>query len=345
MVALPEEPSSLAEALALVDQLSSGVALLDGQLCFVHANPAFVVATGLTRWRGCPLPVLGQPAAELAVLIERMRAANAPLTLRGFDLVTRDPPLRMDLAVSPGPRDGVILELHAHGQHETTEASPRISQSLRGLAHEIKNPLAGVRGAAQLLRRRIAEPELQHLADLVIAEADRLGALADRLLHPGGKPHLSAVNPHEVAEHARALIAAEASPDLKLERDYDPSLPSFRGDADRLLQLLLNLLRNAVQASARSITVRTRAEHRAVLAGQTVRLALRLDIVDDGDGVPEHLRDTLFMPLVSGRDNGTGLGLALAQEIAHEHGGQIVYRSRPGRTVFSLILPLEPGHG
>jgi len=328
-----------------VDQLNTGVAVLDRQLGFIHANPAFVITTGIARWRGCPIQILGQPAAELAALIERMRAANSPLTLRGFDLVTRDPPLRVDIAVSPGPNLGVILELHAHGQHEAAEASPRISQSLRGLAHEIKNPLAGVRGAAQLLRRRIAEPELQHLADLVIAEADRLGALADRLLHPGGKPHLSAVNPHEVAEHARALIAAEASPDLKLERDYDPSLPSFRGDADRLLQLLLNLLRNAVQASARSITVRTRAEHRAVLGGQPVRLALRMDVADDGDGVPEHLRETLFLPLVSGRDSGTGLGLALAQEIAHEHGGQIVYRSRPGRTVFSVILPLEPGNG
>jgi two-component system, NtrC family, nitrogen regulation sensor histidine kinase GlnL len=345
MATLLQEPASVAEALVLMDQLNTGVALLDRTLYFVHVNPAFVVATGLARWRGCSLQVLGQPATELATLIERMRGAKAPLTLRGFDLLTRDPPLRMDVAVSPGPHDGVILELHAHGQHEINEASPRISQSLRGLAHEIKNPLAGVRGAAQLLRRRIAEPELQHLADLVIAEADRLGALADRLLHPGGKPHLSAVNPHEVAEHARALIAAEASPELKLERDYDPSLPSFRGDADRLLQLLLNLLRNAVQASARSITVRTRAEHRAVIGGQPVRLALRVDVVDDGDGVPEHLRETLFLPLVSGRDNGTGLGLALAQEIAHEHGGQVMYRSRPGRTVFSLILPLEPGNG
>jgi two-component system nitrogen regulation sensor histidine kinase GlnL len=201
-----------------------------------------------------------------------------------------------------------------------------------------------------LLKRRLAEPEQMRLAEMIIVEADRLDALTDRLLHPGGKPHLSvvnlpAVNMHEVTERARALIAAEAAPELKLERSYDPSLPSLRGDADRLLQLLLNLLRNALQAHAKSIFVRTRAEHGAVLDGQPLRLALRLDVIDDGTGVPENLRESLFLPLVSGRAEGTGLGLALAQEIAHEHGGQLGFHSRPGHTVFSLILPLEPARG
>jgi two-component system nitrogen regulation sensor histidine kinase GlnL len=337
------------EVTQLLDQLTTGVAVLDAELRFVHANPAFVEHTHMARWRGCPLEILGTAAADLVALIMRMRQTDAPLALRNLDLSTRDLPLRMDVAVSPWSAAGVLLELHAQGADAGSGPPPRISQSLRGLAHEVKNPLAGVRGAAQLLKRRLAEPEQVRLAELIIAEADRLGALTDRLLHPGGKPHLSAVNLpdvnlHEVAERARALIAAEAASELKLGRDYDPSLPTFRGDADRLQQLLLNLLRNALQAKAQSILVRTRAEHGALLNGQSVRLALRLDVIDDGDGVPEALRESLFLPLVSGRAEGTGLGLALAQEIAHEHGGQLNFRSRPGRTVFSLILPLESAH-
>lgn len=333
------------QAVELLDQLTTGVAVLDADLRFVHANPAFVERSGIAGWRGCPLEILGAAAEELIVLIGRMRAADSPLTLRDFELPTRGATLRMGVAVGPWSQHGVLVELLAQSTNAGTGPAPQISQSLRGLAHEVKNPLAGVRGAAQLLKRRLAEPDQIRLADMIIAEADRLSALTDRLLHPGGKPHLSAVNLHEVTERARALIAAEAAPELKLDRDYDPSLPTFRGDADHLLQLLLNLMRNAVQAQAKNIRVRTRAEHVTVIDGQPVRLALRLDVIDDGVGVPENLRDTLFLPLVSGRAEGTGLGLALAREVAQEHGGQIVYRSRPEHTTFSLLLPLEQAHG
>ncbi len=159
-------------------------------------------------------------------------------------------------------------------------------------------------------------------------------------MQPGGKPHLSVLNLHEVAERARALIAAEAEPSLRLDRDYDPSLPNLRGNHDRLLQLVLNLMRNALQAQAKSIGLRSRAEHNVLIGDRPVRLAARLDVIDDGGGVPEQVRDSLFMPLVSGRSNGTGLGLALAREIAQEHGGTLNYRSRPGHTVFTLLLPL-----
>jgi len=165
------------------------------------------------------------------------------------------------------------------------------------------------------------------------------------LLQPGGKPHLSTLNLHEVAERARALIAAEAEPTLKLDRDYDPSLPTLHGNHDRLLQVVLNLMRNALQAKAKSIGLRSRAEHNVLIGERVVRLAARLDVIDDGEGVPESLSDSLFMPLVSGRSNGTGLGLALAREIAQEHGGTLTYHSRPGRTVFTLLLPLSGDTG
>jgi two-component system nitrogen regulation sensor histidine kinase GlnL len=250
----------------------------------------------------------------------------------------------VDIAVSVVEDGQALLELHAVGHEISARTAPRISQSLRGLAHEVKNPLAGLRGAAQLLQRRTNEPDQQHLAELIITEADRLVALTDRLLRPGGKPHLSVLNLHELAERALTLVSSEAVADLDVERDYDPSLPPFRGDGDRLLQLLLNLLRNARQASATRIGMRSRAERSTLLNDQPVRLAVRLDVIDNGDGVPEALRESLFLPLVSGRADGTGLGLAVAQEIAQEHGGQITFSSRPGRTVFSLTLPLERAH-
>jgi two-component system, NtrC family, nitrogen regulation sensor histidine kinase GlnL len=327
----------------LLEQLVTAVAVLDDRLCFVRANSAFceLFDIGASRLRGLALDAFGPASDVLLPLVRRVQADQNAVARRGQQMTTGSGRmLQADIIASPSSHAGILLEIHRLAP-EILVAPSRLSESLRGLAHEVKNPLAGVRGAAQLLMRRVAEPDLQRLAALIIAEADRLGALTDRLLHPGGKPHLSAVNLHEIAERARALIAAEAAPDLKLDRDYDPSLPIFRGDADRLLQLLLNLIRNAVQAKAKSILVRTRAEHAAVIEGQPVRLALRIDVIDDGTGVPEALRDTLFLPLVSGRAAGTGLGLALAQEIAHEHGGQIGYNSRTGHTAFSLLLPLD----
>ncbi|HXR62189.1 MAG TPA: ATP-binding protein [Rudaea sp.] len=242
--------------------------------------------------------------------------------------------------------DGVLLEIHRIAPEGAVAPPARLSESLRGLAHEVKNPLAGIRGAAQLLKRRVAEPELAHLADMIMAEADRLANLADRLLHGGRKPHLSHVNLHEVIERARAVIASEAAPSVQLDRDYDPSLPRLRGDADRLLQLLLNLMRNALQAGAARVGVRTRAAHNVLIGDKPARLAARLDVIDDGRGVPESLGESLFLPLVSGRADGSGLGLALVQEIAREHGGIVVHDgSRPGQTVFSLLLPLGGEHG
>lgn len=328
----------------LIDQMATGVALLDDALRFVHANAAFVELTGLARWRGCPLEVLGESSAALTALIERTLAAGSAATLRGLDLSVRADRVRVD-ATAIACTAGMLLELHAHNPQDAAPAAMTISHSLRGLAHEVKNPLAGLRGAAQLLQRRAADPDQRRLAELIITEADRLGALADRLLHPSGKPHLAMVNLHEAAERARAVIAIEATPEVRIERDYDPSLPALRGDADRLQQLLLNLLRNALQAGATQVSLRTRAEHGAMVDGQSARLALRLDVIDNGRGVPDGLRETLFAPLVSGRVDGTGLGLALAREIASEHGGQLDFRSRPGHTVFSVLLPAEPRHG
>lgn len=336
-------------AAQLLDGLVAPLAVLDAALCLVYMNAAFRELFGPDARSGAPLSVLGEAAAPLLAAIARAGAARGPVAARAQHLPVRgDHGIRADIfvAVHTGltlADPAAVLEIHVRTAEP--DGTARVSHSLRGLAHEVKNPLAGLRGAAQLLKRRLADPDQAKLADLIIGEADRLAALTDRLLQPGGKPHLSVINLHEVAERARALIIAEAAPDLALERDYDPSLPTLTGVGDHLLQLTLNLLRNAMQAGAKSILVRTRAVHGAMLGERAVRLALRLDVIDDGPGVPEALRETLFLPLVSGRADGTGLGLALAQEIAQEHGGQLAFSSRPGRTVFSLTLPLEHGHG
>jgi two-component system nitrogen regulation sensor histidine kinase GlnL len=345
---LPQGASDFRENNDAVDrlsQLSTAVAVVDRRFCFVYANPAFVELACATGWRGAPLKIVGEAEPAIARVIERAREVNVPVVSRSADVMLGGALCRVDLAASVLSSDDVLIEIHPLGTRADDNSAPRVSQSLRGLAHEIKNPLAGLRGAAQLLKRGTGDPDQQLLADLVISEADRLGALADRLLHPRGEAAMRAVNPHEVTERARALIVAEAGAEIALERDYDPSLPDIRGEPDNLLQVLLNLMRNAVQASAKTIAVRTRAELGAVVGGQTLKRALRIDVIDDGHGVPDDLRESLFMPLVSGRADGTGLGLAMAQEIAHEHGGQIAFLSRPGHTIFSLTLPMDPHDG
>jgi two-component system nitrogen regulation sensor histidine kinase GlnL len=238
------------------------------------------------------------------------------------------------------PLDGHTLMLEVQPATPEPGAGSRLSESLRGFAHEIRGPLTGVRGAAQLLQRRVDVPELAELAGLIITEVDRLSALSERLLHAGAKPRLARTNVHEIIERVAALIAADATP-ARLLRDYDPSLPAVSVDADRLQQALLNLARNAIEADARELTLRTRAEHGARIGGRVVRLALRIEIADDGRGVPADLADSLFEPLVSGRAEGSGLGLAIAREIAREHGGELSHSSRPGATVFSLLLPVS----
>lgn len=332
-----------ARAIEVADQLETGVALLDADDALVYMNPAFceLFAISPPRSRSLPLVALGDGVRVLAPLIERVRVGASTLYRRDQRIDTRaERSLHADVTIGPASGGMVLIEVHQLGGETEAPAPANLSESLRGLAHEVKNPLAGVRGAAQLLARRVAEPELARLADLIVTEADRLAALTNRLLEPGGKPHLSALNLHEVAERARALIAAEAEPGLHLDRDYDPSLPLLRGHGDRLLQLVLNLMRNALQAGAARIGLRTRVEHNVLIGERVSRLAARLDVIDDGRGVPEEMRDTLFLPFVSGRSKGTGLGLALAQEIAAEHGGLLNYRSRPGQTAFTLLLPI-----
>jgi len=322
--------------------MATGLALVDARLRLRWLNPALIecLELGFRGVLGQPLGLLLDDAEQGMAQAAKVLAEQRPAQWRAVALVAASGrEVIADIALQPFD-GGLLLEVHALAE-PLANSSP-LSATLRGFAHEVKNPLAGLRGAAQLLQRRVDNDDLRSLAGLIIDEADRLGTLANRLLHHGGAAQIGPVNIHQLLERLADLLQAEPAPP-QLRHDYDPSVPDLIGNADRLQQVLLNLARNALEAGARTLTLRTRVEH-GLRLGERVRMALRVDVIDDGAGVPAALRDTLFQPLVSGRADGTGLGLALSREIVHEHGGELRCTSRPGATVFSLYLPLERAH-
>ncbi len=215
-------------------------------------------------------------------------------------------------------------------------------QMIRQLAHEIKNPLGGLRGAAQLLSKQLASDELKEYTSVIISEADRLAALVDTLLGPLGPPNKQPVNVHELIEYVLKLIEPQGTPSLTLHRDYDPGLPLIDLDRDQMVQALLNLLKNAATALGGhgTIVVRTRATLDFTIGDIRHRAIASIEIEDDGPGIPPELQDSIFYPLVTSRPDGTGLGLAVAQDLLSRHGGLIEFESRPGKTVFFVRLPL-----
>lgn len=249
----------------------------------------------------------------------------------------------------------LVLELLPLDQQERQEREERWTDQaqankelIRNLAHEIKNPLGGIRGAAQLLQMELPSRELVEYTQVIVHEADRLQALVDRLLAPHRRPHVvSDVNIHEVCERVRALILAEFPRGLRVVRDYDTSLPEFRGDREQLIQTVLNIAHNAAEALTEQIaagvgviTLRSRVARQITFGKQRYRLALELHVVDNGPGVPDEIKDRIFYPLVSGREGGSGLGLTLAQTFVQQHHGLIECDSTPGRTDFKILIPL-----
>jgi two-component system nitrogen regulation sensor histidine kinase GlnL len=229
------------------------------------------------------------------------------------------------------------LRLAREERLESEQSANR--ELIRNLAHEIKNPLGGLRGSAQLLERELDRAELREYTQVIIKEADRLQTLMDRMLTPHRAPRVEPVGVHEVLERVRSLARAEFG--VEIERDYDPSLPELLGDREQLIQAVLNIARNAAQSGARTVTFRTRALRNITILKQRHKLALELQVIDDGPGVPAEIQDKIFNPLVSGREGGTGLGLSLAQTFVHYHQGVIEFESRPGRTTFRILLPLR----
>ena len=317
------------------------------------ANLAFGRWLGVSgrRLLGMPLPALETDGDVLARWLAQApprefgRLRRLPLAFPG----NGDGPRFADVSVSLREDGGWWLEAHPvdefPGEDPALALPGALSAALKGLAHELRNPLAGLKGAAQLLMRRanarLDNDDERELIELIESEVERLTALLDRLLSPVPARAHEPLNIHAVLERVLRLAESDAGWAVRLTRDYDPSLPDLVGDADRLTQSVWNLTRNAIEAGAANVTLRTRAEHGLRIGEQQHPLVLRLEIVDDGRGVPEELVDQLFLPLVSGRAEGSGLGLALAQQVAREHRGSLAYRSRPGHTVFTVLLPLQ----
>lgn len=328
------------------DSLTTPVAWCDGSGAIVGCNAAMSRWLGVSarRLRGWPMAALDAGDGRLAGALARHADDDTPLRVRRARLrFTDHDDCFADVWLI---RHGDGWQLEAHPVDEFPGDDPALllpsalSASLKGLAHELRNPLAGLKGAAQLLSRRVDDAESREWVALIEEEVARLTGLIDQLLSPApSRPH-APLNIHAVLERVLRLAESDAGWAVRLLRDYDPSLPELMGDADRLVQAVWNLVRNAIEAGATHVSLRTRAEHGVRIGEELHPVALRLEIVDDGHGIPEALTERLFLPLVSGRAEGSGLGLALAQQVAREHRGSLAYRSRPGHTVFTLLLPM-----
>jgi len=341
------------------DLLASLVAVVRKDAVVVYSNSALEDALGISR-RAIVGASLAEVFTEPAALHEALQGAshNAFAALRYDAFLRRNGQdlLPVHVIVTDGEgQDCFVVELVPQEQQTRQDREERLAQQalankelIRNLAHEIKNPLGGIRGAAQLLELEIASSGLSEYTQVIIREADRLQTLVDRLLAPHRRAHMVGdVNIHEVCERVRSLIVAEFPKGLRVVRDYDISIPEFRGDMEQLIQTVLNIAHNACQALADRIaqgdaqlTFCTRIARQVTFGKMRYRLALELHVIDNGPGVPDSIKDRIFYPLVSGRDGGSGLGLTLAQTFVQQHHGQIEVDSQPGRTDFKILIPL-----
>ncbi|HSG22954.1 MAG TPA: nitrogen regulation protein NR(II) [Azonexus sp.] len=340
-----------------LDLLASAVLLIDdGQLIrYINAAGENLLAVSGRSVVGKTLAAVCTCSTTLQSALDNGLNNNWGYTGQNIELVRGDgeklhlnctvTPLRPDLAT--GAR--LLLELQPIEHHLAATREERLIEQqqasrelIRNLAHEIKNPLGGIRGAAQLLEYELPNPSLREYTQVIIKEADRLQDLMQRLLRPH-RPMLPAtVNIHEILERVRSLLTAEFPGSLQIIRDYDTSLPELVGDREQLIQAVLNIARNAAQAMTGEgeIVLRTRVLRQVTLAKKRYRLAMELKVIDNGPGIPDDIRERMFYPLVSGRDGGSGLGLTIAQNFVQHHHGTIDCTSRPGHTVFTLRLPV-----
>jgi two-component system, NtrC family, nitrogen regulation sensor histidine kinase GlnL len=329
--------------------LGIAVIALDEDLVVTYFNLAAQDLFGLSERQalGHRIAEIILSSDELVDLCERTINEGLTIGLRALRVRAAGRELSLDCRACPLDR-GVLLELHDQARERKImresqlAAGQRVSrQIVRQLAHEVKNPLGGMRGAAQLLERKLGSGDLKRYTEIIIAEADRLAALVDRVLSAGGARREEPLNPHRLTEHVAELIEAEAPEGIELIRDYDPSLPQVRVDRDQLVQALLNVARNALQALGNGgrIIIRTRALTNFVIAGRQHRLVDSIEIEDSGPGIPEDLQENVFFPLVTSKVNGSGIGLTIAQELVSSNGGLLEFDSRPGQTVFRIHLP------
>jgi two-component system nitrogen regulation sensor histidine kinase GlnL len=351
----------------VLDNLSTAVLVVDAALIVRYLNPSAEALLAISRARA-----VGQPftdcfieidGADTAAALRETLATSHPYTKReahlrvGIQEITVD--YTVGLLMAPGTPVSLLIEMEQMdrllriSREEAILAGHQATRALiRGVAHEIKNPLGGIRGAAQLLARAQAGADVSDYTNIIIEETDRLRNLADRMLGPRKLPELQPVNIHECLERVRSLMLVEAGGRAQIRRDYDISLPELNADPDQLIQAILNITGNALQALLENpaqqepcIVLRTRSLRQFTIGATRHRLVIRVDIIDNGPGIPPALLETIFYPMVSGRANGTGLGLSIAQDLVHQYQGLIECESRPGQTIFSILLPVEQDNG
>jgi two-component system nitrogen regulation sensor histidine kinase GlnL len=366
MAAQPSHLMVSADSARILDSLSTSVLIVDRARSLLYLNVSAESLFGVSRnqVRGRPLAELLQDSAVLDTVIDRASTTSRPFSRRELALspIYGEGELVVDCTVAPYEESSapgaVLIEISDATQHQRiTRETALLTQiggsrlMIRQLAHEIKNPLGGLRGAAQLLARQLDDASMREYTTVIISEADRLVTLVDTLLGPGHLPRKKSINIHELVQHVGHLLGADAPPGVVIDRDYDPSLPPLSLDRDLIIQAMLNLGKNAMQALAQSaaqnngrsgrLVLRTRAITNVNIGARRHRLVAIVQFEDNGPGVPEHLRDTLFYPLVTGRADGTGLGLAVAQDLVSRHDGLIEFESRPGLTTFTILLPFH----
>ncbi|MCH7743344.1 MAG: PAS domain-containing protein [Proteobacteria bacterium] len=342
----------------ILNNLSTAILSLDHELRLCYINQAAESLLEISAKRS-----LGQVISDLIPHTEPMQPIFFDALQTGQPYTQRKTQIRLpsgttittDISISPAseaqwPR--LLIEFHPLDRHLRIDREATLQEQheatrlmIRGLAHEIKNPLGGIRGAAQLLSQEFETSELAEYTNIIIEETDRLTALLDRLLGPRSIPSPVFTNIHEILERTRMLIELEATSDLKFHRDYDPSIPEINIDPEMIMQAILNITRNAMQSledvTDPEIRLVTRTERQFTIGSVRHRNVLRVDIIDNGPGIPESLKERLFFPMISSRPDGTGLGLSVAHSIIHQHQGIIEYDSVPGRTRFTIIIPLE----
>jgi two-component system nitrogen regulation sensor histidine kinase GlnL len=342
----------------LLDSLSTAIVLVDTGLLLIHMNPAaeaLLAMSGETH-RGEPFTHFFFETEDTEQQLRLAASKASHYTKRHAQWrLAHNSQITLDYTVTPfGNLEGLIIEIQPidrllrisrdemlSSSHETTRVL------IRGMAHEIKNPLGGIRGAAQLLARELPDLSLTEYTNIIIDEADRLRNLVDRMLGPNQLPTWTELNIHEVLERVATIIKAESKDALKLVRDYDPSIPSILGDKELLIQAVLNISRNAMQALLEAnmtngvIQMRTRIQRQYTIGRKHHPLVCRIDIVDNGPGIAADMIESIFYPMITGRAEGTGLGLTISQQLIHQHHGLIECHSEPGKTCFSLYLPME----
>ncbi len=335
----------------VLENLTTAVLVLDRQHRVCYINTATEIMFEISQRQAEHIPFQMLLPGETRLLVSLRRVLNS-----GQALIEREIPLFLpangDIVVDCAIKlldltePFILLELAQLDYQQRINRDENLhtqQQVVRGLAHEIKNPLGGLRGAAQLLERQLDSDDLKEYTRIIISEADRLQNLMNRMLGPYQQSEKTAVNIHEVLQRVRQLVDIEVDERLKFIADYDPSIPDLTADFDQLIQIFLNIVRNAVQAmhGRGIIRLRTRIQRNLTIDKQCYRLGMLIEIEDDGPGIPKHLQDSLFYPLVTGRADGTGLGLYLVQNLVQRNSGTVLCNSHPGQTIFSVIFPLE----